>query len=375
MKKVVTLLLAIIMVVSMFAACAPAGDDTTGGNGSDTKAPAASGDNSGNGGNSGNSGNNDNPGNGGDATEPEEELSIYEKIGIEEDLNYGDNEFTIVHWNEGRPEFFVDEEDQDGDPINDAIYKRNLYTEDLLGIEFNFIHNQYVTNTVASMNEWCDRLQNIMEDPSTPVDIFASYSRILSSATVRGLNQDIAVYDNLDLSKEWWPSAIIDELSIDGKLFIFTGEISTNVLHNMYTIFYNKTMAEAYGLPDMVELVKNDEWTIDKMIEATSVGYQDMTADGKTYDDQFGITFSWWCADALIQGANFKILSAGNADDIASGNVTPNPYTRGSSHNACSFCPYGNICHTSTVEGRRNYKTMSSQRFWDEIREEMKGNG
>lgn len=58
-------------------------------------------------------------------------------------------------------------------------------------------------------------------------------------------------------------------------------------------------------------------------------------------------------------------------DDIASGNVTPNPYTRGSSHNACSFCPYGTICHSATVEGRRNYKTMSSQRFWDEIGKEV----
>ena len=26
-------------------------------------------------------------------------------------------------------------------------------------------------------------------------------------------------------------------------------------------------------------------------------------------------------------------------DDIASGNVEPKPYTRGSSHSACAFCP------------------------------------
>ena len=315
MKKVITLLLALIMVVSMFAACAPAGDPVDG-SGSDTKAPAASGNSGGNNNTPDNPGNNDDPATpGASDSEPEVELSLYEQIGIEEGLNYGDNEFTVVHWNEVRPEFYVTEEEQDGDPINDAIYKRNLYTEDLLGIKFNFIHNQYETNTVASMNLWCDRLQNIMEDPSTPVDIFASYSRILSSATVRGLNQDIAVYENLDLSKEWWPSAIIDELSIDGKLFIFTGEISTNVLHNMYTMFYNKTMAEAYGLPDLVDLVKNDEWTIDAMIEATSVGYQDMTADGKTPDDQFGITFSWFGADCLIQGADFKILESSDYED------------------------------------------------------------
>jgi len=62
-------------------------------------------------------------------------------------------------------------------------------------------------------------------------------------------------------------------------------------------------------------------------------------------------------------------------DEIASGNVTPNPYTRGSSHNACRFCPYGAVCHAATVEDRRNYKIMSSQRFWDEITKEMSKHG
>ena len=62
-------------------------------------------------------------------------------------------------------------------------------------------------------------------------------------------------------------------------------------------------------------------------------------------------------------------------DDIASGNVQPNPYTRGTSHSACTYCPYGAVCHESEVEGRRNYKTMSAQRFWEEIGKEMDGNG
>lgn len=59
-------------------------------------------------------------------------------------------------------------------------------------------------------------------------------------------------------------------------------------------------------------------------------------------------------------------------EDVASGNVTPNPYTRGSSHSACSFCPYGSICHETNVEERRNYKTMTSQRFWEEVGKEMR---
>ncbi len=63
------------------------------------------------------------------------------------------------------------------------------------------------------------------------------------------------------------------------------------------------------------------------------------------------------------------------AEDIASGNVEPNPYTRGNSHNACTFCPYGAVCHQETVDGRRNYKSMTAQRFWEEIEKEAQSHG
>ncbi len=70
----------------------------------------------------------------------------------------------------------------------------------------------------------------------------------------------------------------------------------------------------------------------------------------------------------------FRVM-ARMVEDIASGNVEPNPYTRGSSHNACAFCPYGSICHESSVDGRRNYKTMTAQRFWEEIGKELTNHG
>ena len=71
----------------------------------------------------------------------------------------------------------------------------------------------------------------------------------------------------------------------------------------------------------------------------------------------------------LLEGYVFRILGK-LVEEIASGDVSPNPYTRGD-HGACSWCPYGSICHKEEVEGRRNYKTMSAQRFWDEVGKEM----
>lgn len=76
----------------------------------------------------------------------------------------------------------------------------------------------------------------------------------------------------------------------------------------------------------------------------------------------------------LLSGYIYKLLGR-LVDDIASGDVTPNPYTRGSSHDACAFCPYGTICHSAEVSGRRNYKAMTKDRFWEEVEKEMKDRG
>ncbi len=75
-----------------------------------------------------------------------------------------------------------------------------------------------------------------------------------------------------------------------------------------------------------------------------------------------------------LKGYVFHIL-AKLVEDIASGNVEPNPYCRGSSQDACTWCPYKAVCHFSEVTGRRNYKTMTAQRFWEEIGKEMDRRG
>jgi len=61
--------------------------------------------------------------------------------------------------------------------------------------------------------------------------------------------------------------------------------------------------------------------------------------------------------------------------EVASGNVAPNPYTRGTSHNACSYCPYGSICKPSQEEGRRDFKKMTADEFWNGIKKEVGHNG
>ncbi len=75
----------------------------------------------------------------------------------------------------------------------------------------------------------------------------------------------------------------------------------------------------------------------------------------------------------LLEGYVFRYLGK-LIDDIASGNVEPNPYTRGD-HGACTYCPYASVCKAKDAPGRRNYKTMTAQRFWEEVEKEARHDG
>ena len=76
----------------------------------------------------------------------------------------------------------------------------------------------------------------------------------------------------------------------------------------------------------------------------------------------------------LLEGYVFRYLGK-MVGEIASGNVCPNPYQRGSSHDACAYCPYGPICHKDTVADRRNFKAMKAQQFWEAVEKESEHHG
>ena len=62
-------------------------------------------------------------------------------------------------------------------------------------------------------------------------------------------------------------------------------------------------------------------------------------------------------------------------DDIASGNVTANPYTRDNANGVCRYCPYGAVCHQNDVENRRIYQKINAEQFWEDITREVKSRG
>lgn len=291
-RRILAFVLAILLIVPMVVACDKGGDGPE-----ETIPPASS---------SGNNSEEQNP----EATPGETK----EDLGIPDDLNFGEKTVEIFHWEEYNPEFNVDEDDLDGDPIADAIYKKNLYTEEKLNVELNFTA---VPGDGGNMKPFCDALANRIKDPTTPVDIVSAYGRTTGLAATSGLLQDLTALENLDLSKEWWPKYIYDELELDGRLFFTTGDISTNLLLMMYGVYYNRAYIDAYGLENPADLVVEDEWTVDKFLEMTVGVYDDRDAEsGPSGGDFYGVVGAYWDLDPMYHAAGYDLVVKDPTGDV-----------------------------------------------------------
>ncbi len=71
----------------------------------------------------------------------------------------------------------------------------------------------------------------------------------------------------------------------------------------------------------------------------------------------------------VLEGFVFHLL-ADMVQEISSGNVSPNPYSRGSAFDACRFCPYGSVCHPEKCAEKRNFRALKAQEFWELVEKE-----
>lgn len=293
MKKVLSLFIALTLLLSAMAA-ASCGETT--GPAETTPAPAAD----------------SNPVSGQTTEAPDDGMV---KNNVPDDLKFPGQTVRFMYWNDvERPEFFV--ENESGEPVNDAIYTRNIHVEEQLGIILDWIGtpgnygNQAAFVTTAQ--------NNINAGGTDTYDFFCGYSMTAPTLAVKGLTKALGEYPIIDLELPWWPESLVSKATINGKTFFVSGDISTNVLYMMYGVFFNKSIYENVhrGKENIYEVVKNKEWTIDKLVELSEGVYEDLNNNNVSdYGDRFGFQSIDLHFDAFYIGAgltNIVIDEAGN---------------------------------------------------------------
>ncbi|MBR6558907.1 MAG: hypothetical protein IKT70_07845 [Clostridia bacterium] len=209
-------------------------------------------------------------------------------------LDYKGEVFNILARKEkhhvGENEIWVEE--YTNDPINDAIYERNLYVQELLGIEIREVRQE-------SHGDIQDSIDLMVGSGDQTYDLAAASVYYGTPMITRGNVYNL--YENnidtyLDLTKPWWPQYWIDEAEIDDRLYCVTGSPALSFTRLMYVTYYNKAIAAEHKLENLYDVVEDGRWTIDYLTKTVSGMYNDNNGNSiRDEEDTYGILIDNYC--------------------------------------------------------------------------------
>ena len=164
-------------------------------------------------------------------------------------------------------------ETENGDPINDALYRRTVEIE-----EAYKIHLIAVGTERGSVGG--DALKVIMagDDTYQVVNLQgASASKVLGSY---GSLYDLFEIDTIDLTHSWWDANSVESFAIAGKLFNVVGDLNIRSFFSSTGLMMSRQLVTDYDLDDPYVLIRRGEWTVDQLIKMCEDVTQDVNGDG-----------------------------------------------------------------------------------------------
>ncbi len=197
-----------------------------------------------------------------------------------------DRTFAILTRSDTLEEFKVEE--ITGELLEDAIYERNAAIATDFGITFDYYDMDY--NQVN--NEMKTQVSGGLDD----YDMYTGHKFSFSSCAQNNYCYDLATISTLDLTQVWWDQNCRENLTIDGKTYLMTGDIDpASMLISSCFVFNKKMMGElGKSVDELNNLTKNGGWTLDVMYEYGKDVTHDLNGDGNIEytSDQYNLT-SW----------------------------------------------------------------------------------
>ncbi len=198
-----------------------------------------------------------------------------------------------------------------GDKLNDEIYNRELRTEERLGIKL-----EHVVDDSGTEHSPLDRLTlsvqaQLDEYQLAAPNCYSAGNSVYLSQNIFYNLKNRERFPYTDTSAPYYFSEFIDQATYRDALYFVAGDISLDLIGNMFGTFFNKTIAEdvGYGDQTLYGLVRTGQWTIDKQLEIAAAAYTDVTGNGTTDDDVFGLTITNLASlDAYLSAFNMTFV-------------------------------------------------------------------
>ena len=194
--------------------------------------------------------------------------------------SFDGKDFTILQRTEWGYEFSADSEN--GDTVNDAVYKRNLAVEDRFNVKLNIVEADGVW---GKQDTFINMVVNSVAAGDGAFDLIAGYAAYMPRLSAQGLVMNLHELPYLDFEQAWWSTDLMNNLTINGKMFFTTGDISLSLWEDILAIYFNKQLIADYNVENPYDLVRSGKWTIDKLAEICKGIYVDVNGDGQLSED------------------------------------------------------------------------------------------
>ena len=278
MKQKLSLVLALLMLLPTFTACAESKENTE-----ETSAPTVT------------------PGAEETVEEVKEENPYYEGyVDPFVDVDFDGDTFMIYNSiNDAAvtlpsSNFLIEgPEELTGDLAPDAAFQRNLDVMERLNIEIGYENVNYSYDVVAS------NIRQLLQSGDATYDLIINDIYGLAPITPEGLFHNAYDGKNFNFEAPWWYDDFMSDISLNSNLrFMLAGDYFIDMLRCTHALVMNKDMyTDMYGDPeDVYAMVLNHEWTLDNFKMLAENCYIDANGNG-IHDkaDQYGhVAFEYW---------------------------------------------------------------------------------
>ena len=227
------------------------------------------------------------------------------------DVDYDGYEFTFLSPDEQYGcNVRVDIEEQTGEALNDAIFKRNRLVEEKLGVRIKEHQSPNGSGDWGTgQTALCNEIVTMVMAGDSDYDAAYLPFRFQPAVITDGYLLDMRRIKELRFGEEWWDNAINDELTMYGKLFAASGPLQMMTLDLSWALLFNQSMMDKRGIEAPYDLVREGRWTLDEFKKMVT-GAAELNGDEN---------FTWKTDGSAIYGiANHTgspfafIFSAGN---------------------------------------------------------------
>ena len=244
------------------------------------------------------------------------EETLFAKSDIPEDLRFEGTTVNILYWDDvPNVEFFV--ENQTGEAVNDAIYRRNAKIQEQFGVNLEFVGTPGNNSNQGAFVNAC---VNSTQSGADAYDMFCGYTMTGATLMTQGVTQDLTDYEIMEFDKPWWPKSLISKATIRDGIYFASGDISTNFIHMMYLTIFNKDMLldiHNMNAEALYDLAYEGTWTLDKLIELTAGTYVDQDGDTVASEgDRYGLVVTNVHFDPFYAGSDLTTVEVNEEGNL-----------------------------------------------------------